>query len=217
MPNESVKKIPHVVNIPIGDYVDASFNKACGMANEESLINEDRPNEIFCPERHSAQIIWTKRCGYLKYAISNAYAIDDDLAEVSFSMELCSEAHGFNNNYPSDITFFINDTELCTWTCPGDFGDRYGKFTPYWWFSESTKYGLLTTVSVRKSGVYLNGELINKRVTISDLKLDSGNRTTFTIAVKETAEHLGGFNIFGEKFGDYNQAIVFTAITDTNA
>ena len=75
----------------------------------------------------------------------------------------------------------------------------------------------MTTVSVRKSGVYLNGELINKRVTISDLKLDSGNRTTFTIAVKETAEHLGGFNIFGEKFGDYNQAIVFTAITDTNA
>ncbi len=217
VPNEGKKNIPYVLNVPIGDYVDAHFARACGIASEKLLFLEDRPHDIFRPERHTAQILWTKPHGFVKYAVPNAYAETGSVAEVSFSMELCSEAHGYNANYPTDVTFYINDVELCTWTCPGDFGDRYGKFTPSWWFSESTKYGLLTNVSVRKNGVYLNGELVNKRVTIADLRLSEGNSTTFTIAVKKDAEHLGGFNLFGEKFGDYNQPIVFTAIPDSNA
>ena len=34
---------------------------------------------------------------------------------------------------------------------------------------------------------------------------------TLGIEVKNNAQHPGGFNLFGSKFGDYAQPIIFTA------
>ena len=209
--NVMKRNYPVVINVPIGDFIDARIDAQMGIASETEIIAENEPHLLFSENRHKAQIIWCKNSGFLKYALPNEYAVGKTVHDISFSMELCSEARGYNDRYPSDITFFVNDVELCTWTCPGDFGDRYGKFTPSWWFPESTKYGLLTNVSVDEEGVRLNGKLINDRVSISDLRLDEGDRTSFKIEVKRDAVHLGGFNIFGEKFGDYNSAITFTA------
>ena len=110
-----------------------------------------------------------------------------------------------------DITFSINNVELYTWTCQGDYGDHYGKYTPSWWFIESTKYGDLVSISIRKDGVYFNGKIVNKDVTLSKLNLSNGNKTNFKIEVKEDARHCGGFNVFGEKFGNYNQPIKMVA------
>ncbi len=205
-------RTPLIYDIKIGDFIDAEFGPSCGFATESQQLNENSPRTMFTPDRRNAQIIWNKHSGYITYAIPNKYSDSEDLKSISFSMELCAETNGYNNDYPSDITFFINDKELCTWTCPGDFGDRYGIFTPPWWFSESTKYGLLTTVSVQSNGVYLNQMLVNKNVKLADLNLNEGSKTTFRIEVKKDAINCGGFNIFGEKFGDYNQAIVFTAL-----
>lgn len=126
-------------------------------------------------------------------------------------LEICSEASGYNETYQSDISFFINDKRLCVYTSPGDFGARYGKFTPDWWYKESTKYGLLVTIAVTDKGIWLNGELVNKNITLNDLNLSNGNRILLRIEVEENAKHKGGFNIFGEKFGDYDIPIVFTA------
>lgn len=204
-------RTPLIYNIRIGDFIDAEFGPSSGFASESRMICENTPHSMFSPEKHSAQVIWNKHHGYITYAVPNDY-VDHQLKSISFSMELCAETNGWNNDYPSDITFYINDIELCTWTCPGDFGDRYGVFTPPWWFSESSKYGLLTGVSVQNDGVYLNQMLVNKHIKLSDLNLYEGNRTTFKIAVKPDAANCGGFNIFGEKFGDYNQAIIFTAL-----
>lgn len=211
-PEPQKDKAPVIYSINIGDFIDAEFSPSCGFASESQQLNESSPHTMFSPEKRNAQIIWNKHAGYLTYAIPNEYADSKKLKSISFSMELCAETNGYNNDYPSDITFYINDVELCTWTCPGDFGDRYGTFTPPWWFIESTKYGLLTTVGVQNDGVYLNQMLVNKHVKLTDLNLKSGNKTTFKICVKENAKYCGGFNIFGEKFGDYNQAIVFTAL-----
>ena len=158
-----------------------------------------------------AQILWSRSNGFVEYAVQNGYALCGTLDEISFSLELCSEALGYNHNYPSDITFWINGVELCTFACPGDFGNRYGKFTPPWWFVDSTKYGLLTTISIMDSGVYLNGKLVNKNVDINALGLKESNRTLLKIGIKDDALHKGGFNIFGDKFGDYNQSIIFNA------
>ncbi len=203
---------PYSQNIDIGDYIDAQYPASCGIATETAHIMEDSPHKAFIPERKNAQLIWLKPFGYLTYAIPNEYAQKGEISEINFSAEVCSEARGYNADYPSDITFWVNDIELCTYTSPGDFGDRYGKFTPPWWFLESTKYGLLVNLSIKQNGVYLNEKLINKKITVQDLNLSKNNRTTFKIGVKETAKHLGGLNIFGNKFGDYNQAISFTAI-----
>ena len=204
----------YVAVINIGDYVDAQFGESCGFASEKELLMENMPHAIFAKSRHNAQILWCRDSGFVCYALANEYAQEREISSISFSLEICAETNGFNTNFPSDITFEVNGTELCTWRCPGDFGDRYGKFTPDWWFSESTKYGLLVNLSVKKSGVYLNEHLVNKHIKVSDLHLTEGNRTTFCIRVKKDAEHVGGFNIFGEKFGDHAQAIVFTVIYD---
>ena len=203
---------PYTQSINIGDYIDAELSHDCGIATEREHIMENQPYRAFIPERHESQIIWTKFHGSLTYAIPNDYAQAGTLSEIHISLELCSEAHGYNDNYPSDITFWLNDVELCTWACQGDYGDRYGKFTPPWWFPESTKYGLLTTISVRNRGVYLNEKLVNRNVTLKDLALAQSNRTTFRFGVKKDADHCGGFNVFGDKFGDYNQNILFNAI-----
>lgn len=212
-PLEGVKDSlePFVASISVGDYVDADFNETFGLASDKKLLFFNDKKKTFAHERHDAQIIWNSHYGRLTYALENSFAEKAPLKSVSFSMELCSEAKGYNHDFPSDITFWINGVELCTWTSPGDFGDKYGIFTPAWWFPESTKYGLMTTVTVRKTGVFLNDKLVNRSITLQNIKVSDGDRLTFSFGVKKDAVHLGGFNIFGEKFGDYNTAITFTA------
>lgn len=204
--------LPFTQAINIGDYIDAEFSRDCGMADEKGMIIENDPSDVFNARRHDAQILWSRNCGHVEYAISNRYAQMGVLSDINVSLELCSEALGYNHNYPSDITFWINGVELCTFHCPGDFGNRYGKFTPKWWYIDSTKYGLLTTINVLDSGVYLNGKQVNKNIDIAALRLDKGNRTSLKIGIKNTAVHKGGFNLFGDKFGDYDQPIVFNAV-----
>ena len=204
--------LPTTYHIPIGSFIDAKFSDECGISSETDIIMENNPNDIFNPNKTNAQIIWNKNSGYLTYALPSDFAFKGSLSEITISLELCSETNGYNLDFPSDITFSLNDIELCTFLSVGDFGDHYGKFTPPWWFSESTKYGVLTTISIKENGVYLNEKLVNKKVTLNTLDFTKSLKTTFKLQVKEDAEHVGGFNIFGEKFGEHNQAIVFTAI-----
>ena len=204
-------RAPYVHQINIGEYIDAEFSKQCGIATAEKQIMGGDPHNAFVAGRQDAQIIWSQGYGSLLYAIPNNYAQQGQLKEITISLEICSEAPGFNINYPSDITFSINGTEICTFISPGDYGDRYGKFTPSWWYPESTKYGILTNISIRSNGVFLNEKLVNKNISIHDLKLQESNKTTFGIEVKKDAHHPGGFNIFGSEFGDYAQPIIFTA------
>ena len=42
---------------------------------------------------------------------------------------------------------------------------------------------------------------------LSQLHLGENDYFTIRIGIKPDAENVGGFNIFGEKFGDYEQAI----------
>ena len=204
-------RAPYVHHINIGEYIDAEFSKQCGIATAEKQIMSADPHNAFVAGRQDAQVIWSEGYGSLLYAIPNNYAQQGDLKEINISLEICSEAPGFNNNYPSDITFSINGIEICTFVSLGDYGDRYGKFTPSWWYPESTKYVILTNISIRSNGVFINEKLVNKAICLQDLKLQESNKTTFGIEVKKNAQHPGGFNIFGSKFGDYDQHIIFTA------
>ena len=204
-------RAPYVHEISIGEYIDAEFSDQCGIATGEKQIMGANPHNAFVAGRHDAQIIWSQGYGSLLYAIPNDYAQNGKLNEIKFSLEICSEAPGFNHDYLSDITFSINNIEICTFVSPGDYGDRYGKFTPSWWYPESTKYGILTNISIRSNGVFLNEKLVNKNICLTDLKLQETNKTTFGINVKKDAQHPGGFNIFGSNFGDYAQHIIFTA------
>ena len=57
-----------------------------------------------------------------------------NIDQITLSFEISSEAPGVCDNWPSDITFRLNDINIGKWTSPGDFGDVRGMFTPDWWF-----------------------------------------------------------------------------------
>ena len=197
---------PYRVSIPIGQYSDIQLDKECGISSEKNLITTNQ-NDLFLKERADAQLIWSSRACFIEYSTSNIYASKNKVQSISFTFEICSEAYGYNSDYPSDITLSINGIELCVFHSKGDFGDRYGRYTPSWWFIESTKYGVLVNLLVNDRGVFLNEDLVNENIKLSDLKLDQGNKTTLRIEVKKDATNCGGLNLFGEKFGDYAQNI----------
>ncbi|MBQ8802946.1 MAG: helix-turn-helix domain-containing protein [Tyzzerella sp.] len=194
------------LSIPIGSFTDCKAVPTCGMASAENMIGvDDTPGIFFSPERVNAQIIWLAE-GYLEYKIPNYYLMNEEPTELVFSMELCSEVSNYRNDWTSDITFWVNGRELCTWTSPGDFGGRRGRLNPQWWSDVSTQYGLLKTVRVNDHGVYMD-EHKKSSVKISELHLEEGDYFTLRIGIKPDAENVGGLNIFGEKFGDYEQGI----------
>jgi predicted transcriptional regulator len=45
---------------------------------------------------------------------------------LHLSLEICSEAPLHHENWPSDITVWLNGVEIGAWTSPGDFGDVRG-------------------------------------------------------------------------------------------
>ncbi|MBD0381443.1 hypothetical protein [Paenibacillus sedimenti] len=147
------------------------------------------------PEHVKARHIWFGS-GYLEYRIPNYLVGKQGARQLTISMEICSEAPAFNENWPSDISFYIKDIRIGVWTCPGDFGADPGVHTPVWW-SLGTKHGLLKTISVNKEGAFLDGIQLSD-VTIKELGITSGQDIYFRIACLETAEHCGGVSLFGK-------------------
>ena len=200
------------IEMPLGNYFDCKVTPTCGIVDENGAIGAyDSENTFYSPLRSQAQLIWFSK-GYLEYRFPNILNFLLKIDEISFSMEICSEAKGFLEDWPSDITLSINDNEIGTYTSPGDFGLRRGKLTPPVWANGSTQYGLLKTFSVRDNGCFLDGQLLNSFVTLNDLKLSEYPYISLKIEVKEDAKHVGGINIFGPKFGDYPQGIVMNII-----
>ena len=100
--------------------------------------------------------------------------------------------------------------EIATYTSPGDYGGRRGKFTPDYWPVTSTQFGQLKRFNVTTEGVFDNNVLVNKAVTFNDLALINQPYIKFSIGVKPDAVHRGGINLFGKNFGDFPQSIIMT-------
>lgn len=197
------KETAVVQTLGVGQYADYQGAQLC-FATDTALFTQQESS--FSRDRFDAQLIYTTD-GIVTYHFSNAVARREDVSNISFSFEICSEAPFFDNSFLSDVTFWINGIEVATYTCPGDFGDRRGRLTPDWWLSVNTQYGDLVTLTVNEDGTYLNGTRVSSRVTIGRLALAEGNKTVFALGNKVTAEHRGGFNLFGKGFGDYPQDI----------
>lgn len=195
-------------SVPIGSYSSFSANPTCGLADENGFLGRDDDSTTFyVANRFKAQLIWMSS-GFLEYTIP-LKNIKNILA-LRFKFEICSEAPGYRNDFPSDITFSINGVNFLTWTCPGDFGGRRGKFTPQWWEEDSTQYGLLTQLKIDNQGSFLN-HVQASFVRLKDLNLGDNPFIRFRIEVKKDAKNVGGFNLFGEKFGDYPNNIEIEA------
>jgi predicted transcriptional regulator len=192
----------YAVSIPIGQYADYQVKPTCGLASETGIIGMvDDPRYFADPEHVKARHLWFAS-GYVEYRIPNYLVGSQTVRSLSLMFEICSEAPGYNENWPSDLSFVVNDIPLGTWTCPGDFGATRGAFTPSWW-EMGTQYGLLKTLTVRPDGTFLDGVRLSDR-TPRDLAVRAGEEFRFRIASPETAVHCGGVSLFGRQFGNYD-------------
>ena len=192
--------------IKVGQFSRHQVWPTCGIATRESVNGElDDIRNFNHPDRFTANILWFTK-GYVEYTIPNLIPSNQRITQLSISAELSSEAPGIDNNWPSDISFYINDTKIGMWTSPGDFGDVHGMFTPQWWPQNWNQYGLLKLLVINDYGTYIDGLKISDVSTLS-LHLDYNSDIRLRLAVENDSEHVGGITLYGKSFGNYDQDI----------
>lgn len=196
-----------VVEIPVGSYCDCDITPPCGLSTSTSYVDcEDTPYSFYHPSHINAQLLWFTT-GYLTYRFPNKDINMSTAESVAISFEVCAEAPGYNNNWPSDISIRINGVSLTTFTVKGDYGGQHGKLTPKWWSDSKTQYGELRTLLVSETGCYLNGNLVSD-ATLESLHMRDNYYFTFTIGVDRDSKYPGGMNLFGSNFGNYSQDFI---------
>lgn len=189
-----------------GQYSGCDIKPTCGLASAKKLIGEyDEPRYFSSPERFSASILWFTS-GWIEYRFPNPIKAGEKIKELQFSVEISSESPGAVENYLSDISFYVNDCYLATYCCPGEFKDRKGLISPKWWIPEFAQYGKLKIISLDEKHSYIDGMIGSETVLEEVLKKDPSN-FSFKICISENAKNVGGCNIFGKHFGDFNSGI----------
>ena len=198
------------VEMPVGLFIEYDVSPPCGMCTSNKIVGFlDAPESFLEPERINAGLLWFEK-GFVKYQFpNNSLKKDEPVSKLEITAELSSEIPGTNPDWLSDITLYINDKEIGTWTSPGDFGDKRGKLTPEWWKLEGSQYGLLKTWTVMEQGSFIDGVKATD-LKISDLELEKHHSIKVAFAIKDTSENIGGINIFGKGFGNYDQDILLT-------
>lgn len=195
------------IEMPVGMYSIVEAIPTCGLATRDKIIGLiDSPLSFHLPERAQAELLWSSG-GFIEYTFANTIPLESRVNAVDIVMEVSSEAPGYDNHYPSDLTVWINGVEIGTWTCPGDFGGIRGRLNPSWWPDNMNQSGLLKVWRVDEGGASVDG------VTISNVKIDRLNirpwhATTMRLGVKDDATHQGGFTLFGKGFGNYEMGLV---------
>lgn len=197
------------VSMPVGHYTDCRVFPSCGLASVDAPIGyDDRPDTFYLPERTEAQILWSAG-GYVEYKFPFQVPADKEVRRMILTFEACSEVPNFNEDWPSDITVWVDGQDCGTWRCAGDFGKRRGRLNPEWWSSGNSQYGNLVRMEISDTGCLLNG-IPSAGITLRDFRFSSQNPVVVRIGNKEGAEFAGGFNLYGVHFGDYAQDIVLS-------
>ena len=192
------------ISMPVGLYSLIYVTPPCGIINETGIIHLiDSPQSFLLPERATAQMLWMSD-GFVEYVFPNTLPTSVELKKIEIAAEICSEAPDYNNDYPSDITLWINNVEVGTWTSPGDFGGRRGRLNPLWWTEHGTQFGSLKVWSVSEEGAAVDGLPANN-LTLQSLMLAPQAPISVRIGIKPDAVHKGGFNLFGRRFGNHEQ------------
>ncbi len=196
------------LSLPIGSYSSAQdIRPECGIVSEHAWIGESNaPRTFYHPDRFNAQMLWFES-GELEYRFSLGEISPNQVESLEFTMEVSSNAPMYRDDFKSDIFVSVCGHELGVWTSPGDYGGRRGRFNPSWWSDTSSQYGLLKTWRIDEYGSTLDGTALSS-VKLSDLHLDQQDYISLRIGVHADAQHVGGLNLFGEKFGDFAQGIV---------
>lgn len=199
------KKKSH--EIALGYFSDFSVQPSCGLASPEKVIGKmDDLRSFVSNERVDASLLGFSD-GYVEYIFPNPLEASDQPELLDISLELSSEFPVSNNNWPSDISFYINDVKVGTWTAKGNYSDVRGRLTPDWWDSRFSQYGMLKHLRINTKDTGIDGEQLSI-INLSDLKLQHSPFIKFRIGVDKEAKNKGGLTIFGRHFGNYPQNIV---------
>ncbi len=192
------------VDIPVGMYTACDMEFVAGFCTPTEQIMFD-DGDFFNSRRADAMLLWSSG-GYVEYTVSNLQP-GTLPRRIEISFEICSEIIGYRNGWKSDITLWLCGMELGTFTSPSDFGGRRGRQNPDWWSDSSTQYGELKQFYITECGVLIGNELQPGSPTIHDF----ANQKAFLLRIgnKPDAQNKGGFNLFGQAFGDYPQNICF--------
>lgn len=205
--SDSVPEPCHEVVVPVGHYSDIRADPTCGIATRDRVIGRfDDPRYFHDPERVNAGILWFGG-GHIEYRVPNHLLRSQELTALEVVMELGSEAPGINADWPSDQEFWVNGVLAAGWTCPGDFGDRRGRFTPAWWNPGVGQYGVRKVLRIDALGTWLDG-LKASELTLEDYDLKRP-ALTFRIAAPSTGVHPGGLTLYGGGFGNYGRDLLF--------
>ena len=206
--------LPIFDDIRVGYYTTCHGTPTCGLATSKEIIGSfDDPRVFSFPDRFQAGILWFSS-GYVEYNLPNHLQAGQLLTELQISFEISSECPNTNEDYPSDIYFSINGIALGMWISPGDYGGRSGYVSPAWWPELLNQYGLLKTLIINNEGCFMDGTKKLSDVTIQDLGIDYNSYITFKLEVPKDTANCGGLTLFGEDFGDHNQAIRIKAYYD---
>ena len=204
------RRDPDVVEVamPLGLFTSVEVSPPCGLCSTDGVIGLlDVPDSFLDPARVQAALIWFGR-GNVEYKFpNNAKLLNATVESIEFAMELSSETPGTNMDWPSDITLWVNDVAVGTWTSPGDYGDKRGVYTPNWWKLAGSQYGKLKTWRISRSGSFIDGIHLSD-TTMDDIDIPKHHSIRMRIGIDPKAAHPGGMNIFGRGFGNYDQDIV---------
>lgn len=200
------------VEMPIGLFNSFEISPPCGLTSSEKIIGFlDTPSSFLSPERVRAGLLWFES-GYVEYKFPNNLVHKQaPIQKIELSMEISSESIGTEKNWPSDVSVLINHKAIGTWTSPGDFGDKRGKFTPSWWKAENSQYGLLKTWSITEEGSFIDGAPVSD-ITLDDLELFEHFSIRVKIQIDKDAKNRGGLNLFGRGFGNHNQDLLLRVL-----
>jgi len=194
-------------SVPIGSYVDCQASPSCGLAGADGIIGFfDDPASFYDPARTDAQLLWFHH-GHVEYRVAHRLPPTASLQSVHVSAEVCSEAPLHHDDWPSDITLWLNGIEVGSWTSPADFGGQRGTLTPGWWEDHNSQYGLLKVWQVNAQGSWVDGIRVSD-VRLTALRIPDRPYLTVRLGVKPRARHVGGLNLFGRRFGNYPQDLV---------
>lgn len=195
----------HEFSLPVGHYTSIHAEPTCGLATKVHRIGHfDDIRSFLHPERVDADILWFGK-GYVEYTMPLYLTPGKKLDEILISCEIGSEYPMSRNDWPSEISFYINQVRIGECISPGDFSDHRGTYTPEWWDDNLNQYGILKMISIRQDGSYIDG-IRASDISLSSLNL-SDRQFTFRMAVEDDARHIGGLTVFGKGFGDYPQDI----------
>jgi len=196
------------VEVPIGMFTGIDAQVTCGLATRDHFIGLiDSPLSFVMPERANAQILWSSG-GHVEYTFANTLPINSTVTAIDIAVEICSEAPGYANEYPSDVTMWVNDIEVGTWCSPGDLGGIRGRLNPPWWPDNMNQSGFLKVWHLDSEGASVDGVRISG-VKVEDLAIKPWQPTKVKFGVKPNAPNQGGFTLFGKGFGNYEQDVVF--------